>query len=666
MTATCNIPRRICFLLLSCVTLLISSEVSRLEIMMVSAERAMVQRHDRALLSTSDQLSASLEERVAPVAVEEEAGLLSRFMSHFKPSYLWQKLASSWIMRFFKPHIYLRYAANKEAAGEKLLKKVNADQAVDFFNSKEFQKWSKYFVDAFPDNPDEAARLMVSTLATYRIKKLVDSIPTTKVVGGKLAFGEPFGVALTKYVAEAEKDAKLKPFADLLEKSLVNLINELKANEGTKSIGDRLERDFREFRFSNDKEKLVNVDTQQPVSKLSSQHEVISKPVIPLTPALVNQEEKAFELLKDVQLDKVKTDIFNSTEFTTWSKQIAETFPAELDEGAGLMLTTLVRHDMEKVIDSIPTTKVVDDKLAFGDHFEVALKNYIANAKHDADLKPFADRLEDSLLRLSTRLKADEGSKSIGDRIENEIFNGWFSNNDNLVDVLNRPILQDWYFRKPLTPKNTRASDLYHKIEQLGISEQKIGEAHFEANGHAVQITEELVDYKLNELMEKVNVMDAVMADELGTIIAWMSTAKKLRADPVNSILPRLRKVFKDGDVLELCESAFPREVMNKIQEKIVKSYSRSRSIDFLENLSQKEFSWKNIRSRAWMDYMKINYGDNANEEMVSFLTSKNPKIIPSLIEEGETSADASVLSLTNALKMSRKPVAEELLPKEN
>ncbi|KAL7681563.1 hypothetical protein Plhal304r1_c056g0142111 [Plasmopara halstedii] len=49
----------LCFLLLSCITLLISSELSQLNILMVSAERAMVQRHKRALLSTSDQLSAS-------------------------------------------------------------------------------------------------------------------------------------------------------------------------------------------------------------------------------------------------------------------------------------------------------------------------------------------------------------------------------------------------------------------------------------------------------------------------------------------------------------------------------------------------------------------------------------------------------------------------------
>ncbi|KAL7681578.1 hypothetical protein Plhal304r1_c056g0142271 [Plasmopara halstedii] len=93
---------------------------------MVSAERAMAQRYERALLSTSDQLSTSLEERVAPVAVEDDAGMLSRFVTYFKPSFLWQKFASSWIMRFFKPHIYLRHIADKEAAGEMLLKKVNA------------------------------------------------------------------------------------------------------------------------------------------------------------------------------------------------------------------------------------------------------------------------------------------------------------------------------------------------------------------------------------------------------------------------------------------------------------------------------------------------------------------------------------------------------------
>ncbi|KAL7996755.1 hypothetical protein Plhal703r1_c37g0133281 [Plasmopara halstedii] len=401
-------------------------------------------------------------------------------MSHFKPSYLWQKLASSWIMRFFRPHIYLRHAADKEAAGEKLLKKVDADQAVDFFNSHQFQKWSKYFVDAFPDNPDEAARLMVSILAEHR---------------------------------------------------------------------------------------------------------------------------------------------------------------------------------MEKLIDSIPTTKVVDDKLAFGDRFEVALKDYIANAKHDVELKPFADRLEYSLLKLSTRLKVDEGSKSIGDRIEIGILNGWFRNNDNLVDVFKSQNMQNWYLFKPQELASTRARDLYRKIEQLGISEEKLGEAHFKADGDARFITKELVDYKLADMMAKVDVYDALKADESRALSSWGKTAIRLKADPVTSILPSFTSIFYANEVLELSQLLFPKTIQYSIRKAMADSWDLDLDIDLLKTLNRETFSFDLLCSRAWMDYMSRCYGSKADVQMVSALKLYKPERIPTLIQEGETSAEADVLSLTEALKKSLQEV---------
>ncbi|KAL7694642.1 hypothetical protein Plhal304r1_c001g0002351 [Plasmopara halstedii] len=385
-----SISRRLYFLLLSCVAVSIYSEVAQLKAMMMSNEQTIAQRHDRALTSTPDQMSTSVEERVAPVAVEEEAGMLSRFVSYFKPSNLWKKLASSWIMSFFMPHIYLRHSSDIESAGNKLFIKVHAYKVKDLFNSHEFQKWSKYFTDAFPDNPKEAAGYMVSILATKHEVQLVESIPKTKVVDGKLAFGDLFEVALINYLVIAKGNEKSELFADRLEESLLKLIGKLKADDSSRLISERLESRVRGAGISKNKERLVNV---QPVQNLSSQP-------------------------KDVGLDKVDTDIFNSQKFRVWSNQIKSHFPFEKDEGASIMLTTLAKLYLEKLAKSIPTTELKDGKLSFGDHFEVALKNYIANAKGNAEFDPIADRLEEALLALIVRLKEDEESKTIADRLE--------------------------------------------------------------------------------------------------------------------------------------------------------------------------------------------------------------------------------------------------------
>ncbi|KAL7679946.1 hypothetical protein Plhal304r1_c071g0159541 [Plasmopara halstedii] len=415
MIAERSISRRLCFLLLSCVAVSIYSEVAQLEAMMMSNEQTIAQRHDRALTSTPDQMSTSLEERGAPVAVEEEAGMLSRFVSYFKPSNLWKKLASSWIMRFFMPHIYLRHSSDIESAGNKLFIKVHADKVKDLFSSHEFQKWLKYFTDAFPDNPKEAAGYMVSILATEHEVQLVESIPNTKVVKGKLAFGDQFEAALIRYIVKAKKIPESEPVAIRLEESLGKLIERLKEDDKSKPIGERLEKGIRGDGISNSEENLVNGDIVQPVQRSSSHEEVIDKHVISFTPAPDVHVAAALELLRNVGLDKVEKDIFSSNEFMLWSKQIAEKYRAEPREGVRVMWTTLAKHDLEKLKKSISDTEVVDGKLAFGDRFKDSLIDYIAIAEDVEDLQSFAIHLEDSLFSLCRKLvkgKTIEGLRS--------------------------------------------------------------------------------------------------------------------------------------------------------------------------------------------------------------------------------------------------------------
>ncbi|KAL7993921.1 hypothetical protein Plhal703r1_c59g0164121 [Plasmopara halstedii] len=256
---------------------------------------------------------------------------------------------------------------------------------------------------------------MVSILATEHEVQLVESIPNTKVVKGKLAFGDQFEAALIRYIVKAKKIPESEPVAIRLEESLGKLIERLKEDDKSKPIGERLEKGIRGDGISNSEENLVNGDIVQPVQRSSSHEEVIDKHVISFTPAPDVHVAAALELLRNVGLDKVEKDIFSSNEFMLWSKQIAEKYRAEPREGVRVMWTTLAKHDLEKLKKSISDTEVVDGKLAFGDRFKDSLIDYIAIAEDVEDLQSFAIHLEDSLFSLCRKLvkgKTIEGLRS--------------------------------------------------------------------------------------------------------------------------------------------------------------------------------------------------------------------------------------------------------------
>ncbi|KAL8013056.1 hypothetical protein Plhal710r2_c040g0138941 [Plasmopara halstedii] len=349
-------------------------------------------------------------------------------------------------MRFFMPHIYLRHSSDIPAAGGILFMKARADKVEHLFGSKEFQTWSKYFTNAFPDNPKVAADNMVLTLVRYHIDKFVDSIPKTKFDNGELAFGAPFEAALIRYIVKTKKIPESEPEAIRLEESMGKLIKRLKEDDKSKSIGERLEQairgdgisnskenlvdnvqpvqklspnqngegkleiGIRDDGISNSKENLVNVDNVQPVQKLSPNQNGISKPIISFTSASDEQVATAFKLLQDAGLDKVSEGIFNSQEFQKWSELIAKTFPDEPHEGAGIMLITLAKVDKDKLVNSIRTTNFENSEFTFGVRFKDALIDYIAIAKDTDDL---ANDLQIALLDLTISLLRKDIESSI-------------------------------------------------------------------------------------------------------------------------------------------------------------------------------------------------------------------------------------------------------------
>ncbi|CEG45680.1 uncharacterized protein PHALS_01963 [Plasmopara halstedii] len=611
MIAARSISLRLCFLSLSCVTALIYSEVAQLEAMMMSNEQMIAQRHDRALTSTSDQMSTSSEERGASVTVEEEAGILSRFVSHFKPSYLWKKLASSWIMRFFRPHIYLRHSSDKVAAGNKLFLKVRADVATDLFSSPQFQKWSKYFTDAFPDNPDQGASIMVLTLVKHHEKKLVEAIPNTKVVNDKLAFGDHFKLALIRYIANAKNNAKSMPVADRLEESLVSLITRLKADDSSKSIGELVERDVRDILQS----------------MLSSHQEVLGWPISPFAPPKDDDEAKVVKLLKDVGLDKVETDIFNSNEFKQWSKQVAESFPSRRDLGAGLMLETLSKVDQEKLLASIPTASVVDGKFAFGDHFKDALMKYIAVSADVNDVGGFAHNLEESLVGLINNLKRGETSW-IGEVLEGEfLFVQLNKNKKGLFDIFVHPSVKNWYAFLCSKGNEHALSVLDIRLKQQGITSKQIGEViRNSPDDFTKDVINKLIVYKLQLLLKTLTLGKAASGEVL-RFETWLREATTIGAE-VTNVLPLLRSLFSDKQIILLCSSPDLhgddlKAYAEIIENAIIVSWKPGLSNELLATLGLDSFSLDDPMARCWMKYMTHQYRENANSEMAKVLRSQ-------------------------------------------
>ncbi|KAL8013061.1 hypothetical protein Plhal710r2_c040g0138991 [Plasmopara halstedii] len=224
--ATRSLSLRLCFLLLSCVTVLIYTDDG-------PATR---------LKSTPDQLSTSLEERVAPVAVEEEAELLSRVVSYLEPSYLSVISSTS--------------ASNeKVATASKLLQDVRLDKVSEgIFNSQEFQKWSELIAKTFPDEPHEGAGIMLITLAKVDKDKLLNSIPTTKIENSELTFGVRFKDAMIDYIAIAKDTDDL---ANDLENALLGLTRSLLKKEPDSLIAQRLNGEVHISRIIKNKKNLV-------------------------------------------------------------------------------------------------------------------------------------------------------------------------------------------------------------------------------------------------------------------------------------------------------------------------------------------------------------------------------------------------------------------------
>ncbi|KAL7681501.1 hypothetical protein Plhal304r1_c056g0141451 [Plasmopara halstedii] len=535
-------------------------------------------------------------------------------------------------MRFFMPHIYLRHSSDIPAAGGILFMKARADKVEHLFGSKEFQTWSKYFTNAFPDNLEMAADNMVLTLVRYHIDKFVDSIPKTKFDNGELAFGAPFEAALIKYIVKAKKIPESEPEAIRLEESMGKLIKRLKEDDKSKSIelvnvdnvqpvqklspnqnGEgKLEIGIRDDGISNSKENLVNVDNVQPVQKLSPNQNGISKPIISFTSASDEQVATASKLLQDAGLDKVSEGIFNSQEFQKWSELIAKTFPDEPHEGAGIMLITLAKVDKDKLLNSIPTTKIENSELTFGVRFKDALIDYIATAKDTDDL---ANDLESALLGLTNSLLKKDRNSLIAQRLNGEVsISRIIKNKKNLVDVFQEDSVRRWV--SSLSKKGDKefaSIMLDHKFNQQGITNEQIGDAISKSPDF---LTEKALNgvalCRLSSLLDNHKLNSVTQTDEL--LKTWFQEAMVLNVY-YEDALPKLKSVFSDIQIISFCvphalQNGVFQKPANVILNVFIRSWKETDDLGVLKALNLPRFSFDDTMSRFWIKVMETRYNE--------------------------------------------------------
>ncbi|CEG45644.1 uncharacterized protein PHALS_01927 [Plasmopara halstedii] len=453
-------------------------------------------------------------------------------------------------MRFFSPSTYLRHAPDKVEAAYKVFQKVGVDKVTtNLFDSSAYRKWSNYLDKAFPNEFKRVAQLKVVVLVEHGQDTLINSILTAQVGKGELPFTVYFEDALIEILANAK--GVQKEFADRLDDALFNYSKYLQKLHGGpkdlrwkkyKSIGDRIEgKLFFELTTSNTK-NLVDDDVAHPI--LSSKREGRREPHLYLRDAY-NPDEAATILLMNAHVDKAKGDLFTSHEFQTWSKIIVDAFPEDLRLRAIIMDAALQNLDRKRLVDAISTAQLVNGKLLFDDYFI-------------DELLVHSEYFESSLFRLSENLQSRGGdSRTIGEQLGGGLLVRHFGTR-RLLDVINLPNVQKWYFSLPKKEGKTAASFLYHRLERQRIKFDAIGDAYLNAEGGAAKkMMKEVVEHVL-ELRMKTLMLEKAIVARSSEFDRWVANAVSLNADVATSVLPTLQKFLSNEKIVFYCADARP------------------------------------------------------------------------------------------------------------
>lgn len=325
-----------------------------------------------------------------------------------------------------------------------------------------------------------------------------------------------------------------------------------------------------------------------------------------------DKEKSALKLLEDFDVDEVESHLFRSAAFASWSSIFTKAFPDDPDLSAKLMVSALVKHDEEKFIDSI------------------------------ADAKPFS--------------KATATAKPL----ESKLIDKWLSNPDeDLMDVLKKPLLQQWFHT--LSKDDPARETLFYKAlatKGSGLQATKFKAAAEKAGGVVNDMAESILKVKhakdkFHELeLDKEASSRAILANK--NFKTWLEEVEKLEWDLVKLLLPNLKAVSDDKDILRDCVSKnyLPDNLRGKLQDAVFDQWvdvsgSTALKILGLDAASDNLFSALIL---PWATYMKRLYPTTASTEMFKTLKGFYKENLDEKINRATASGDERIRALAQDL----------------
>ncbi|KAL7996790.1 hypothetical protein Plhal703r1_c37g0133651 [Plasmopara halstedii] len=303
------------------------------------------------------------------------------------------------------------------------------------FNSVNFVRWSKTMAIHFNSEEYDGAGIMLTTLAKLDKKKLLASISTTKVVDGKLAFGDNFRAAMMDYIAIAKDTDDLKGFAEELEKSLLALINQL---HGDKSA-DILKGELLVSSMNKNNKNLVDLFKESSVQTWYLDKSQKDK-------------EEAFSVLdRRLKMQGITSkqigEAFSHDPDILTSKQIGEAVSQDPDILTGNAMDDLVHYKLSILLKNYKSERVTSDESFLDTWFQEAS---ILNAVPERALAILRGSFKDpQILRSCVHSISYGGALATFSRkIKSAITEKW--NRENYAEVLRSFELKSFSWDDPL------------------------------------------------------------------------------------------------------------------------------------------------------------------------------------------------------------------------
>ncbi|CEG46176.1 uncharacterized protein PHALS_02591 [Plasmopara halstedii] len=257
--------------------------------------------------------------------------------------------------------------------------------------------------------------------------------------------------------------------------------------------------------------------------------------------------------------------------------------------------------------------------------------------------------------------------------MEAALIDWWLSKFGKLVDALMDPVLQKWY--TTLQKGDYAKDDLFLRAyarENFEEEEADLIAASETAGGLVSEMAMSILgirraDEEFEKLgLDKATNIKAIMKHKNLTV--WLAKVKKLGWNPVKLLLPKLKAVSSDKEILVECFSAnrLPNELRGKLQDAVFDQWAgKSGSVVLkdlgLDKAGDELFSQELILS--WADYMWRLYPKTAPTEMARVLWGQYKHKLIALVARAEESDNELVGALARDIAAAVNHYASEILP---